>query len=226
MHDSLSIHGPGFRENQQGIAMISIVMLMLMLTVLGIGAMTITGIENRVAGFASSMEASSAAADACIATGVKVIQQVLDVSNGLSVPTALLLNPPSSFGPVPVNNKTQLEDEINGDPVAANGGPVAADTPIGPPFPAGITAAVPNLVQTVGAYSVVGDIDFLYRKPRAGMGQQFGAAYDGTAVGPGAGGMDMVYSVDCVATNTATGMSSRIAAIYACLYNEGCVRKL
>ena len=217
-HYSLSIHGPGFRENQQGITMISVVMLMLMLTVLGIGAMTITGIENRVAGFASSMEASSAAADACIATGVKVIKQVLDVSNGLSVPTALLNNqiPP---GPVPSTNKTQLEDEINGDPVPA-------DTPIGPPFPAGITAAVPNLVQTVGAYSVVGDIDFLYRKPRSGMGQQFGGAYDGTAVGPGAGGMDMTYSVDCVATNTATGMSSRIAAVYACLYNEGCVRKL
>jgi hypothetical protein len=180
--------------------------------------MTITGIENRVAGFASSMEASSAAADACIATGVKVIQQVQDVSNGMSVPTTLLDNqiPP---GPVPATNKTQLENEINGDPTAA-------DAPIGPPFPPGIAAAVPNLVQTVGAYSVVGDIDFLYRKPRAGSGQQFGAAYDGTAVGVGAGGMDLFYSVDCVATNTATGMSSRIAAVYSCLYNEGCTRKL
>jgi Tfp pilus assembly protein PilX len=218
-HDSLSIHGPRFRENQQGIALLSILMLMLILTVLGIGAMTITGLENRVAGFASSMEASSAAADSCIATGVKVIQQVLDVSNATSVPTALLNNqtPP---GPVPSTNKTQLEKEINGDPTAV------ADAPIGPPFPAGITAAVPNLVQTVGAYSVAGDIDFLYRKQRAGSGQQFGAAYDGTAVGGGAGGMDMFYSVDCVATNTATGMSSRIAAIYACLYNEGCTRKL
>ena len=218
-HYSLSIHGPRFRENQQGIAMISILMLMLILTVLGIGAMTITGLENRVAGFGSSMEASSAAADACIATGVKVIQQVLDVSNATSVPTALLDNqtPP---GPVPSSNKAQLEKEINGDPTAV------ADAPIGPPFPAGIIAAVPNLVQTVGAYSVAGDIDFLYRKQRAGSGQQFGAAYDGTAVGGGAGGMDMFYSVDCVATNTATGMSSRIAAIYACLYNEGCTRKL
>ena len=218
-HDSLSIHGPGFRENQQGIAMISILMLILILTVLGIGAMTITGLENRVAGFASSMEASSAAADSCIATGVKVIQQVLDVSNATSVPTALLDNqtPP---GPVPSSNKAQLEKEINGDSTAV------ADAPIGPPFPAGIIAAVPNLVQTVGAYSVAGDIDFLYRKQRAGSGQQFGAAYDGTAVGGGAGGMDMFYSVDCVATNTATGMSSRIAAIYACLYNEGCTRKL
>jgi hypothetical protein len=164
------------------------------------------------------MEASSAAADACIATGVKVIQQVQDVSNSMSVPTTLLNNqiPP---GPVPATNKTQLENEINGDPTAA-------DAPIGPPFPPGIVSAVPNLVQTVGAYSVVGDIDFLYRKPRAGSGQQFGAAYDGTAVGVGAGGMDLFYSVDCVATNTATGMSSRIAAVYSCLYNEGCTRKL
>lgn len=218
-HDSLSIRGPGFRENQQGIAMLSILMLMLILTVLGIGAMTITGLENRVAGFASSMEASSAAADACVAAGVKVIQQVLDVSNGMSVPTALLSNqtPP---GPVPSTNKAQLELEISGDPAAL------PDAPIGPPFPAGITAAVPNLVQTVGAYSVAGDIDMLYKKQRAGSGQQFGAAYDGTAVGSGAGGVDIFYSVDCVATNTATGMSSRIAAIYSCLYNEGCTRKL
>jgi hypothetical protein len=219
MHDSLSIHGLGFRENQQGIAMLSVVMLMLMLTVLGTGAMTITGLENRVAGFASSMEASSAAADSCIATGVKVIQQVQDLSNGLSVPTALLDNqtPP---GPVPFSNKAQLEDEING------GSTAIADVPILTVFPPAVTMLpVPNLVQTVGAYSVVGDIDFLYRKPRAGMGQQFGSGYEGVAAGP-AGGMDMVYSVDCVATNTATGMSSRIAAIYACLLNEGCRKKL
>jgi hypothetical protein len=150
---------------------------------------------------------------------VKVIQQVLDVSNGMSVPTALL-NDQTPPGPVPSTNKAQLELEISGDPTAV------ADAPIGPPFPAGIIAAVPNLVQTVGAYSVVGDIDFLYRKQRAGSGQQFGAAYDGTGVGSGAGGVDMVYSVDCVATNTATGMSSRIAAVYSCLLNDGCTRKL
>ena len=218
-HNSLSIQAEQFKENQQGIAMLSILMLMLILTVLGIGALTITGLENRVAGFASSMEASSVAADACVATGVKVIQQVQDVSNALSVPTTLLDNqiPP---GPVPSTNKTQLEMEINGDPTAV------LDAPIGPPFPTGIAAAVPNLVQTVGAYSVAGDIDFLYKKPRAGSGQQFASAYDGTSVGGGAGGMDIFYSVDCVATNIATGMSSRISAVYSCLYNEGCQRKL
>ena len=165
-HYSQSIHGPGFREDQQGIALLSILMLMLILTVLGIAAMTITGLENRVAGFASSMEASSAAADSCVATGVKVIQQVLDLSNGMSVPAALLDNqtPP---GPVPNGNKAQLENEIAGDPTAVRR---RADRTA---VPTGIAAAVPNLVQTVGAYSVAGDIDMLYKKA---------AGWDGPAV--------------------------------------------
>ncbi len=205
--------------HEHGIAMLSIMMLLVLISALGIAATTITGLENRIAGFASTMESSSAAAEACVATGVKVIQQVLDVANGGSVPMAFLDNqtPP---GPVPSTNKTQLELEILGDPAAI------PDTPIGPPFPPGLAAAVPNLTQTIGPYTVVGDIDRLYARPRAGSGQQFASAYDGTAVGAGSGGMDIFYRIDCAATNVATGMSSRIAAVYSCLYNEGCTRRL
>ena len=93
-------------------------------------------------------------------TGVKVIQQSLDAPEGVTtVPTTLFDNqtPP---GPVPLTNKAQLESEIEGT------GAFVPDVPLGPPYPSGVTAAVPNLVQTVGSYSVVGDIDFLYRKHR------------------------------------------------------------
>lgn len=206
-------------KDQQGFAMLSIMLLLILISALGIGATTITGLENRIAGFGSTMESSSAAAEACVETGVKVIQQALDVSNGGSLPTALLSdqNPP---GPVPAGNKAQLELEIMGDPAAV------LDAPIGPPFPPGVAAAVPNLSQNIGSYAVVGDIDRLYLKPRVGSGQQFASAYDGTAVGSGSGGMEIYYRVDCAATNVATGMSSRVAATYSCLYNEGCVRKL
>lgn len=204
---------------ERGVAMFTVLLLLVLISALGIAATTITGIENRVAGFASTMESSSAAAEACVETGVKVIQQVLDVSNGGSVPTALLSNQ-TPAGPVPSTNKAQLELEIMGDPTAL------LDTPIGPPFPPGVAAAVPNLSQNMGSYAVVGDIDRLFLKPRAGSGQQFASAYDGTAVGAGSGGMDIYYRVDCAATNVATGMSSRVAATYSCLYNEGCTRKL
>ena len=200
--------------NERGIALLSVMMVMLIMTVLGIGALTMTGLENRVAGFASSMEASAAAAEACVQTGVKVIQQVKE--NGDVVPTALLDNqtPP---GPIPLSNKTQLESEIG----AIGAG--VADTPIGPPFTAGLTAAVPNLVQTVGAYSVVGDIDYLYNRQRAGMGAERHNAYHAPYSGAN-GGTDVMYRVDCVATNVTTGMRSRLTAVYACLENEGCQR--
>lgn len=206
-------------QNQSGIAMLSIMLLLVLLSALGIAATTVTGLENRIAGFSGTMESSSAAAEACVETGVKVLQQVLDVSSGSAVPVTLLdnQNPP---GPVPTANKTQLELEVMGDAAALE------DVPIGPPFPAGVNAAVPNLSLNMGRYAVVGDIDRLYVKPRAGSGQQFAAAYDGTAVGTGSGGMDIFYRIECVATNVATGMSSRISSVYSCLYNEGCTRRL
>ncbi|MGA6827153.1 hypothetical protein ACO9S2_06000 [Nitrospira sp. NS4] len=209
-----AVSGPGEARNEQGIALLSVLMVMLMMTVLGIGALTMTGLDNRVAGFASSMEASSAAAEACIQTGVKVIQQVKENDN--VVPTALLDNqtPP---GPIPLSNKTQLEAEIGS--VGAN----SVDTPIGPPFPDGVTAAVPNLVQTVGAYSVVGDIDYLYKRQRPGMGAERHSGYHAPYSGVN-GGIDLMYRIDCVATNVTTGMRSRLTAVYACLENEGCQR--
>lgn len=202
--------------SEQGVALVSVFLVLLMMTVLGIGALTMTGLENRVAGFASSMEASSTAAEACVQTGIKVIQQSLDAPEGVTtIPTTLLDNqtPP---GPVPFTNKAQLEGEIEGT------GAFVPDVPIGPPYPAGVTAALPNLVQTVGAYSVVGDIDFLYRKHRSGSPAQQIAGYH--QPGGAGGGVDLFYRVDCVATNVATGIRSRIAAVYACMLTEGCQR--
>ena len=196
-------------KDQQGIAMLSVMLMLILISALGIAATTITGLENRVAGFASTMESSSAAAESCVQTGVRVIQQVMDVSNAGSIPTALLSNQIPQ-GPVPATNKTQLELEIMGDAAAVLD--AAVWTPGPPPSPPGVTAAVPNLSINIGPYAVVGDIDRLYLKPRAGSGQQFASAYDGTAVGSGSGGMDIFYRVDCAATNVATGMSSRVAA--------------
>jgi hypothetical protein len=201
---------------EHGLAFLSVMMILLMMTVLGVGALTVTGLENRLAGFASSLEASSAAAESCVAIGVKVIQQTLDSPQGAAtIPTALLNNqtPP---GPVPQSNVAQLQSEIEG------GSSFIPDVPIGPPYPSGITAAVPNLVLTVGAYSVVGDIDFLYRKRRPGSPSAGSFNYHQPG-GTGAG-VDLYYRVDCVATNTATGLSSRVAAVYSCLLTEGCQR--
>src|SRR5262245_52742159 len=192
-------------------------MVLLMLTVLGIAAITVTGVENNMAGLQRTMEASANAAESCLGTGANIIQQVFLPENGSQVPAGLLDNnsPP---GPVPNGNKTVLENELIGNPENN------IDVPTGT-GPTGLAAA-PNLNMTVGTYGVAGDIDRLYVKMRAGSGQQQFSAYEGTGVGAGANGVDAYFRISCVATNAATGTENRVSAIYACaLSGDGCQKQ-
>jgi Tfp pilus assembly protein PilX len=94
-------------------AMLTVMMVLLMLTVLGIAAITASGLGNNMAGLQRTMEASANAAESCLGTGANIIQQVLLPENADQVPAALLDNftPP---GPVPNSNKTVLENEFMG----------------------------------------------------------------------------------------------------------------
>jgi Tfp pilus assembly protein PilX len=198
-------------QDQRGMALLTVMMVLLMLTVLGIAAMTVTGVENNMAGLQRTMEASANAAESCLGTGANIIQQVFLPENGSQVPAALLDNS-SPPGPVPNSNKTVLQNELIGNPENNTD----------------VVTGAPNLVMPggVGPYAVAGDIDRLYVKMRAGSGQQQFAAYDGAGVGAGSNGVDAYFRISCVATNTATGTESRMSAIYACsLTGDGCQKQ-
>jgi Tfp pilus assembly protein PilX len=202
----------GILSDPQGMAMLTVMMVLLMLTVLGIAAITVSGMGNTMAGLQRTMEASANAAESCLGTSANIIQQVFLPENGSQIPAVLLDNnaPP---GPVPNGNKTILENELIGNPENLT------DTPTGP-------SAAPNLRMTVGPYAVAGDIDRLYVKMRAGTGQQQFSAYEGTGVGAGSNGVDAYFRLSCVATNVATGTESQISAIYACsLSGDGCQKQ-
>ena len=191
--------------------MLTVMMVLLMLTVLGIAAITVSGLGNTMAGLQRTMEASANAAESCLGTGANIIQQVFLPENGSQIPAALLDNS-SPPGPIPNGNKTVLENELIGNP--ENNTDQAS--------------GVPNLVMpgNIGPYRVAGDIDRLYVKMRAGSGQQQFAAYDGAGVGAGSNGVDAYFRISCLATNVATGTESRISAIYACsLTGDGCQKQ-
>lgn len=199
-------------NDERGIAFLTVMMVLLMLTVLGIAAITVSGLENNMAGLQRGIEASANAAESCLGTGANVIQQVFLPENGSQVPSALLA---SSGGPVPTGNQTVLQNELIGNPENNT------DVPTGP-------GAAPNLVMPggIGPYAVAGDIDRLYVKMRAGSGQQQFAAYDGAGVGAGSNGVDAYFRIRCVATNAATGAENRVSAIYACsLTGDGCQKQ-
>lgn len=142
-------------KSQRGVAMLAVMAILVMLTALGIAAITVTSMENTSAGYARTNEAGVQAAEACVATGAQVIQQSLNLG---SVPATLVL--PAG----PVVNAAALTPEIL---LLNTNNP---DTPIGP-------AAAPNIqmnVPTVNpVYLVNGDIDKDFRK-QTGSGE-FGA---------------------------------------------------
>lgn len=193
--------------NEQGIALVTVLLLLAILTIIGIASVTMTGVENRMAGFGRTGEAGTTAAESCMGTGVKIIQQTID--NG-SLPAAFLDNA-APAGPVPNGNSATLQAEIMGQ---SDNNPDSADE-------------FPNMLATIDNFTVRGDIDRLYAVPKAGGSLQFAGGYEGTAGGSAGGGVDIMYRIDCSATNTATSTKSRITAIYACTATgETCQKKI
>ena len=197
-----SISRSGLAKNERGIAMLTVLLVMFMMTVLGIAALTVTGLENRMAGFMTSMEGATAAAESCSGTGVNIIQQTIDPYVGAgTLPPAFLSNA-TPAGPVPQTNAAVLSQEVMGS--SDNNADFAEGT-----------GSVPNLVQAVGPFTVYGDIDRLYIKGSPGSGMQQFAGYEGTG-SSAVGSSNIFYRIDCVARNTATGTSARVTAVYAC----------
>lgn len=188
--------------DETGIALITVLLLLVAVTIVGIAALTVTGMEGRLAGFTRSSEAASTSAESCLDTGMQVVLQTLDVDAGGALPAAFK-DDQVPAGPVPAGNYNTLNGELLGQD---NNNP---DTPGGSP----------NLVLTVNNFTVTGDIDRLYVEPKAGTSQAFDE--------PQTGSTDIIYRIDCVSTNAATGTSSRITGVYACTFNaDGCMRAL
>jgi Tfp pilus assembly protein PilX len=192
----------GGAKSQSGVTLLTIMMILLIMTVLGVAAITVTNMENTMAGAMRTVEAAADAAESCVGTSVNVIRQ--SVLAG-SVPLALQ----SPAGPVPTTNVNVLNQEIT-SLTLLNNNDVAFSLAGG---------AVPNIVMNLGNYQVVGDIDKLYQKAKSGSGQQMSAGYEGVGNSSVDGGLDIFYRIDCWANNVATGNTSRITAAYDCLFS-------
>jgi hypothetical protein len=190
--------------NERGIALLTVFLMLLLLTILGIAAITVTGLENRMAGFFRTTEAAAAAAQSCEGVAANIIQQT--VAGPGQLPAAFL----SPAGPVPLANGPTLQSEIKGEVLPSPPAPSAnmpsennSDTP----------ASQPNLVLQFNGYTVNGDIDRLYRHHKQGTDSSSGAE----------GNTEIIYRITCVATNAATGATSTVTSVYACTFHStGC----
>lgn len=190
------------KARQEGFALITALLVMLILTVLGVSAMTMTSMENRIAGVSKATEAASMAVESCLGTGVNVIQQTIDLGD---VPLSALDNavPP---GPVPLARRADLTSEIMGELDQNNDSPT------------GSGGSGPDLVQTVGGFTVNGDVDRMYIKNKSGGSLEFASGVEGKGK---AAEIDVYYRITCVATMASTGTQSQISGVYACTASGG-----
>lgn len=176
----------------------TVMLLILIIGALGVAALTMTGMENSMAGAIRMVEEGTAAAEACVGTAVRAIRLTIEDPD-MNDKAAVLLAPQ---GPVPASNQGVFTQEING--TLRNNPDVAVGA-----------GNAPNLVMNVNGYVVNGDIDFLYSRQRTGSDL---AAPDKV--------YDQYYRVDCLAANAATGATSRVVVTFDCLNStgEGCQR--
>jgi len=175
------------RSDERGVSFMMVMILTLMVGALGVAALTMSGLENSMAGAMRMVEEGTDAAESCVGMGIKVVQQTIDPG---AVPAALI----APAGPVPAANALILGQEIN---FVRNSPDVA--------WGAG---AVPNITMAVNNYTVNGDIDSQFGKIHAGSGG---------GGGQGAPPMDFFFRIDCQAVNAATGATSHVIAVYQCL---------
>jgi Tfp pilus assembly protein PilX len=201
------------RRGEEGIALVTTLVILLIMTVLGVGAVAVTALENRIAGFQRTGESATSAAESCVGTSVNIIQQTLASSN-LTVPAAFV----SAAGPVLTAAEVAVNPTLSME--------ISGSSDNSPDLVTGVGAAGPDYSLQINGYSVLGDIDRLYIMGKAGSGQQFAAGYEGVGSGTAGGGADVVYRIDCRATLTAVGTESRVMAIYACTLNGICQKKI
>jgi Tfp pilus assembly protein PilX len=189
-----------FRSDERGIALMTVMMVTLMIGVLGVAALTMTGLENSMAGAVRMVEEGTHAAESCIGTSVRIINMTME-DPSMAAAAAIVVAPQ---GPVPALNAAFLSQEING--ALRNNQDVAVGA-----------GNAPNLTMNVNNYVINGDIDFLYSNQKTG---------DNVA-DPESLSITQTYRVDCTAANTATGTTSRVIAVYECLQKtgEGCTRR-
>lgn len=172
--------------DERGTSFMAVMMVMLMAGTLGVAALTMTGLENSMAGALRMVEEGTDAGESCIGMSVNIIQSVMD-SGGTVDPVFI-----APGGPVPAANVAILGQEINGSPFSMRNNP---DVAVG-------AGNAPNITMTVNNYQVNGDIDFLYSKPKAGSEQgtnDFFYRIDCTAANAATGATSRVIAVfDCL----------------------------
>src|SRR5256712_4979280 len=203
---------------EDGIAMLTVLVLTIILTVIGVAAIASTSLDIKMAGGERLRESILTAAERYMRSGVHCIQDVCQTERVPGTLTGAGANPSITLPLGTAPGQNPLQAEIMGQ---SDGNRDSADRTV---------VSMRNRVLTIANYTVNIDIDRLYAKPKSGSSLQFAAGYQGTGGGAAGGGIEILYRIDCYANSTAGGMAQaagHIAGVYSCVSTgESCQRKI
>lgn len=202
--------------------MLTVLMLTIILTVIGLAAITTTTLEMKMSGAERMRETTETAAESCVSGGVQVIQQTLANS---AIPATLLGGGTNPVITLPLGvgaGQNPLQAEILGQ---SDQNLDSADPSVGGAFP----NAVFTIPHPSSTFTVNMDIDRLFIRPKSGGSIQFAAGYEGIGAGAAGGGLEILYRIDCysrAASGTGT-VGAHVSGIYACVTTgTSCQRKI
>jgi hypothetical protein len=174
-------------QSQQGVALIIAVMILLILTVIGIYAISTSTFETKISGFEREFKEAFYTADSGSPTGIVLIKTIIQ-----ELPETVddLPNPWKDPGVIDTNLFSGTDPEIFTDERNADQPSAAPD----------IDSAEDSTTPRLGFPSAVQlkvDIDRLKAYQMSGGAQQFAAGYEGIGSG-GGGSIGIIYATDSI----------------------------
>src|SRR5437899_9494223 len=164
-------------RREDGIAMLTVLMLTIILTVIGVAAITSTSLDIKMAGGERLRESTLNAAEACMSSGVQIIQQTLQNGGVPGTLTAACANQSITLplGTAPAQNPPDADSMGQSNASAHTAGTTVGSTR--------------NAVLTISTYTVNMDIDRLYAQPMSGAPAAFGGSAQQA-------GVQIIYRID------------------------------
>lgn len=199
LNEKITIFGP---DQQQGAALVIAVLILLILTVIGVYAITTATFETKIAGFDREFKEAFYTADSGEPIGIDAIKAIIHY-----VPTS-----PSNLSTLTTNplwNNILKDNLFDNNEIFTDGR--NTDDPINAPNirATGQQIGFPSSSHT----RLRADIDRLASYQITGGAQQFASGYEGIGSG-GGGSVGIIYEIDSVGNYTYTNAQAELEAGY------------
>lgn len=191
--------------NEKGIALISMLLFLVVLTVIGLTSVSITSLENLTAMNERTYEQRLNEEEAGVGSQVNVLETTIANS---ALPAAYLSG---AGGPVPDLAGPNLEAELTTN--------LTEDDSVN-----NVGALGPDLSFTLGTaprITVVNmDIDYLFTRAKVGSALEFSSAYEGVGNSAASGGTEKIFRM--TSQSTLKGATGAITNSYICVISGSC----